>query len=179
MQKIVLDKKVIFYKIGDKNITNKYLLLQTLAKDAFGVDLIIEKKSNKPYIFNHKDLYCSVSDSKDMLFVALCKDSHIGVDVEFLRPRKKELLRYLCNKEERNILMNFFKNKNEIETIIWSIKESAQKSDTTIFDPKKYVTTICENNLLKIKRNNNVWTCSTFTKDSYFFSISVKENMVK
>lgn len=174
MQKIVLNKKVIFYEISDKNITDKYLLLQTLAKDAFSIDLIIEKKNNKPYISNHEDLFCSVSDSNDVIFVALCKDFQIGADVEFLRPRKKELLEYCCNEDELSIFRESYKKSINQETAMWSLKESVQKSDQVISNANQYVIVSLNEDRLNIKKGNDTWCSTLFEKKGYIFSISLK-----
>ncbi len=174
MQKIVLNKKVIFYKVGNKNITDKYSLLKALSKEALSLDLVIEKKSNKPYISNHEDLFCSVSDSNDVIFVALCKDFQIGVDVEFLRPRKKELLEYCCNEDELSIFREFYKKSINQETVMWSLKESVQKSDQIISEPNHYIITSSEKNILNVKKGKNTWISSLFEKDGYIFSISLK-----
>lgn len=174
MQKIVLNKKVIFYKVGDKNITDKYSLLKTLAKEVFDLDLVIEKKNNKPYISNHKDLFCSVSDSKDVTFVALCKDFQIGVDVEFLKPRKNDLLKYCCNENELSIFKEFYKKSTNQETVIWSLKESIQKSDQVIFNANQYVIVSFKKDNLNIKKGKDIWSSIFFERDGYIFSFSLK-----
>lgn len=174
MQKLVLNKKVVFYKIGNKNITDKYLLLQTLAKEAFNIDLVIEKKKNKPHIPNHKDLFCSVSDSKDVIFVALCRDFQIGVDVEFLRPRKKDLLEYCCNENELSIFKEFYKKSTHQETVMWSLKESAQKSDHVISNANQYVIASSIRDGLNIKKGHDTWNSTLFEKGDYIFSVSLK-----
>lgn len=174
MQKIVLNNKVIFYKVGNKNITDKYSLLKALAKEAVSLDLVIEKKNNKPHISNHKDLFCSVSDSKDVIFVALCEDFQIGVDVEFLRPRKKDLLEYCCNENELRILKEIYKKPINLETVMWSLKESVQKSDQIISEPKYYIVISSEKNTLNVKKDDSVWISSMFERDGYIFSISLK-----
>ena len=179
MQKIVLNKKVIFYEVASKSVVDKYSLLKTLAKDTFGIDIDVQKENNKPYIANHKDFFCSVSDSEDVIFVALCKDFQIGIDVEYLHSRKKELREYLCNKDELEILDEVFKGRTELETVAWSIKESVQKSDNIIFDQNKYIIIDYQNQLLKIKRRSNLWTCKTFIKNDYLFCVSIKESVLE
>lgn len=174
MQKIVLNKKVIFYKVGNKNITDKYSLLKTLAKEALSIDLVIEKKNNKPHISNHKDLFCSMSDSKDVIFVALCKYFQLGIDVEFLRPRKRELLEYCSNENELSILKEFYKKSTNQETIMWSLKESVQKSDHIISDANQYVIVSFNKDSLNIKKGKDAWSSIFFERDGYMFSFSLK-----
>jgi phosphopantetheinyl transferase len=176
MQKIVLNKKVVFYKIGNKSITDKYLLLKTLAKNAFGLDVVIKKKNNKPYISNHEDLFCSVSDSQEIVFVALCKDFNIGIDVEYLRPRKRELLSYCCDENELSILTKFYKKTTTQETVMWSLKESVQKSDETISNPNQYKIVTYVKGYITLKKENSTWISNLFEDNGYIFSISLKTN---
>ncbi len=174
MRKIILEKKAIFYEIANKNDSDKYSLLKKLTMEAFGVNIILKKKNNKPYISNNENLFCSISDSKDIVFVAVCNNYRIGADVEYLQPRKNELLSYCGSQTEISLLNKLPLKIKNLETIIWSLKESVQKSDEIISDAIKYRIVAFKKNKVWVQRDQKKWLCGLFIENNYVFSISVK-----
>lgn len=174
MQKIILNKKVVYYEICNKGVVDKYSLLKKLSKDVFGIEAVIIKKNGKPSISHFLNLFCSASDSQDLVFVALCKDFKIGIDVEYLRTRKAELLSYCCDQKELIQMKRVFPNMKNLESIIWSLKESVQKSDEIIFNQNEYKITNSDLSRIIIKRGRNTWLSKVWEENNYVFCISVK-----
>lgn len=174
MQKITLLEKTILYEIGRRSSVDKYSLLTILAKEAFDIDIVIERKNNKPYVLHHLDLFCSVSDSHNLNFVGLCKGSRVGVDVEYIQARKNELLEYSCSKEEVSLVRELQQPITNIETVIWSLKESVQKSDVAISPPHEYIITSATTDTITIQKKENTWVSTFFEKDGYVFSFALQ-----
>lgn len=90
-------------------------------------DVSIAIRDKKPQIsFNNTIYYCSISHSKNFVACSISVWNQIGVDIEELTPRSKELQNYIANAEE---LHYFGVNEEFLSTRVWSIKEAAYKSD--------------------------------------------------
>lgn len=173
MRKIILNGKEVYCETCNIPGTHKYELLKKLANDVFGFDIQVQKINNKPIISNNTALFCSLSDSGNTVFVALCDGSKVGIDVEFLKPRKKELLTYSSNEQEINQFNKTHPDLENKETIIWSIKESVQKCDSYIYSPDQYTLKMKEGQI-SIHRAQNRWVNTFWIEQGYVFSVSIK-----
>ena len=80
-------------------------------------------KYGKPYLKNI-DKYFSISHTKN-ISVCVISDKEIGVDIEYLRYNELVMKR-MFNEKEIDLIKSS-KNKEEMFTIIWTIKESYSK----------------------------------------------------
>ena len=68
------------------------------------------------------NVYFNISHSKGVVVIAVSQNHEVGVDIELLQPKDKELVKYVCNDEEYRFV------KNEVDFIsIWTNKESIVK----------------------------------------------------
>ena len=69
-----------------------------------------------------KNVFFNISHSKGVVVLGVCKTRDIGVDVEVIRSKDEELVKYICNEEEYEFI------KNEIDFFtVWTNKESLVK----------------------------------------------------
>lgn len=172
MQNIAIAGKNIWFLFGDKNSEDSTPLLKTLATEAFSLDVNIEKKNHRSYITSHSGYFCSASDSQNLRCVAISNETKVGVDVEFLKPRKSELLSYCASVDENVLMRKHFPTLEYLETIIWSLKESVQKSDDEIFPPNDYHITSIEGLEIILIRGERRWNCIFYIQDGYVVSVS-------
>ena len=85
-----------------------------------------------PYIEGRDNLHCSLSHSYDR-GIGIVAPYKVGVDIEKIRPHKKSLLNYIADKEEIDLVKDFFGIQTDVITLIWIIKESVMKGIGTGF----------------------------------------------
>ena len=87
-------------------------------------------KLNKPYLNN--DLFFNVSHSKDIVVFAKSNDK-IGIDIETINEKNKNILDYAFNDKEKEYILNGKDNYSLIERLIkiWTIKESLFKASSS------------------------------------------------
>lgn len=112
------------YKLYIKtNIESKKLIDQVLKDNDINNYTIIYNEYGKPYLKNINK-YFNVSNTKN-ISVCVFSDKEIGVDIEYLRYNELVMKR-MFNEKEINLIKKS-KNKKEMFTIIWTIKESYSK----------------------------------------------------
>lgn len=112
------------YKLYIKtNIESKKLIDQVLKNNNISNYTIIYSEYGKPYLKNINK-YFNVSNTKN-ISVCVFSDKEIGVDIECLRYNELVMKR-MFNEKEINLIKKS-KNKKEMFTIIWTIKESYSK----------------------------------------------------
>lgn len=112
------------YKLYIKtNIESKKLIDQVLKDNNINNYTIIYNEYGKPYLKNINK-YFNVSNTKN-ISVCVFSDKEIGVDIECLRYNELVMKR-MFNEKEINLIKKS-KNKKEMFTIIWTIKESYSK----------------------------------------------------
>ena len=112
------------YKLYIKtNIESKKLIDQVLKNNNISNYTIIYNEYGKPYLKNINK-YFNVSNTKN-ISVCVFSDKEIGVDIECLRYNELVMKR-MFNEKEINLIKKS-KNKKEMFTIIWTIKESYSK----------------------------------------------------
>src|SRR3989344_5679474 len=108
-----------------KNALNQYLSknkMRLLEKV-----VINNSQSGQPYIQDYETLHCSIGHSYG-LGVGAVAPFRIGVDVEKIRPHKDSLANYIAEPKELNLVENFFNNRTDKITLVWTIKESVMKA---------------------------------------------------
>ncbi len=79
----------------------------------------------KPYLINHKGLFFNYSHTDDLIVVAI-SNNEVGVDVEYIDPNNRKLLKKILSKDELKLMCEgdvFYNNA----TLCWTIKESYLK----------------------------------------------------
>ena len=104
----------------------KYRALDTRKEKL--VSLYFKKKYVGEYSYNEYDkpispnAFFNISHSKGVVVLALNKEVELGVDIEILRAKDDDLIKYICSEEEYKFV------KNEIDFLsVWTNKESLVK----------------------------------------------------
>lgn len=88
---------------------------------------ITKNNLSLPSIKTDSSLYCSVSHSK-LLGAAIVSKTKVGIDIEVIKPRSKELASYIASNTEIDLVKQHCRNASEIITTLWTIKESVLKA---------------------------------------------------
>ncbi len=103
-----------------------YSETRKFATDLYGLkDWTINKDSNgKPFFVKNRGYYFSVSHTKGMLALALCKGTSVGIDVEIIRKINKKITEKYYTKSEKKRTKHL-SSDSLTETIkIWTMKEA-------------------------------------------------------
>lgn len=86
---------------ADNSLIGIALVMAGVSKtfDIPACDIDLGYKNGKPYIKNHKNIFVSVSHSKDLVVCAVA-DIPVGVDVEKIRPYNPSVARKVLHKVE-------------------------------------------------------------------------------
>lgn len=109
------------------------LAFQDFNHDTFRelTDIVIGNLPNgRPYFTGFKNLYCSLGHSFSY-GVGIVSDKPIGIDIEKIRPHNFELLKYIADNNEIELLKGNL--KSDIITTIWVVKEAVMKGLGTGF----------------------------------------------
>jgi len=149
------------------------ILLEQLLKTNISNIKIKRSKNNKPYIEN-SNVYFSISHKKDYV-ITIISHKRIGVDLEYINKEKinNHMLKYFATTKEQQKIINS-NNKEQLYFTIFSLKESYLKMKDILFNKniiefeinndkiinfrnditiktitynKKYIITICEENV--------------------------------
>ena len=85
------------------------------------------RAGGRPMIAGHDDVYCSISHSGGWSTGATSRIP-IGVDIEAVRPRRAELLRYITTERERRLLRRLTVAGDDLLTLLWTAKEAVLKA---------------------------------------------------
>lgn len=104
------------------------ILMNKLLTDAgYAADDIIKDNNGAPKLMNQKDIYCSISHSKEYVACGI-SSSPIGVDIQKMKiVDQKNFSKRFFNEEEVRYLEKIKKNPLEIFYQIWTSKESYLK----------------------------------------------------
>jgi phosphopantetheinyl transferase len=91
-------------------------LVSALLKKKFIKGLIYYNQYNKPY---SKDVFFSISHSKDMVGIVLSKDSELGLDIEYNKKDRSNLYNKILSINEKKEGKDFY--------YYWTRKESYLK----------------------------------------------------
>jgi 4'-phosphopantetheinyl transferase len=75
----------------------------------------------KPYL-KEGNIFFNISHTEDKIICCIA-DNECGADIEKIKPLKEDLIRRVCSDEEINMLLES-KNKEELFTKLWTMKES-------------------------------------------------------
>ena len=117
-----------------------------------------------------KDKYFNISHSHGLVAIAISKEYEIGIDIELIEERKKDLGDFICTSEERAYIgeiKGFFE--------IWTSKESMVKCiGIGIRSKIKEIPALPINGLKEYQGDFYYSKC--FKKDDFIISITVKNN---
>jgi len=112
-------------RVAVKRAYRDYVCKQNLALSAVEV---ANKRNGQPYICNHADGYCSISHSHGQGLAAVA-DHPIGVDIEKIRPHSRELVDYIVDQRELNVVARTIQGStDQLVTTVWTIKEAVMKA---------------------------------------------------
>jgi phosphopantetheinyl transferase len=92
-----------------------------------GRPVIAYQPSGAPYLPAAPGTFCSISHSCRH-GVAAVGSTPLGIDIEQIRPRDRNLLRYIATDDEVAGLRELVDDPNELLTLIWVLKEAAAKA---------------------------------------------------
>lgn len=138
------------------------------------VSYYFKKKYVGDYFLNEfgkplsNNIYFNISDSKGIVVIALSKENDVGVDIEILKPKDEDLVKYVCNDEEYKYV------KNEVDFLsIWTNKESLVKCvGTGIKNNIKSIPSLPING--KKEYNENIYYSKSVKYNDSIISITLK-----
>lgn len=140
---------------------------------------INKNKYGKPYLRDFPNIHYNISHTKGAIVCAV-SDNPVGVDIERVRPYKKQIIEYFFTQNEREYIFKDMENQDKRFTEIWTKKEAYVKWAGTgieipfnkfdvLYSEKKapklnsffyleYCITVCsEQSLLKSNETNNIF----------------------
>jgi 4'-phosphopantetheinyl transferase EntD len=164
-----------FFSFSNLQRKREFVATRLLRHDIFGHQHIHYDEIGAPYIKDEG--FISISHSKNIVGIAICKDFKLGLDIESIQSKIEKIKHKFLSDEERNELDC---NSLEVLTMVWTGKESLYKVSgtnginfrTQLFLTKK------ENNswLGRIEMDNlNIRTeLNIFEHESRIISINTK-----
>jgi len=153
--------------------THKYEYMLSYLREIMKTNakIIINSKKPKIMLSNQKEIYCSLSDSHSYGALAFSEYTPVGIDIEYMKSRSKEFETFIGDTEEYDILHRYINNLKFKSTMLWSIKEAAQKADTSIHNIQDYTLTLKNDNIL-VCRNNFIWEVKFWIKNNFIISLA-------
>ena len=117
-----------------------------------------------------KNINFNISNSKGVVVLATSKEHDIGIDVEILRPKDEDLVKYATNDEEYSYI------KNEVDFLsIWTSKEALVKCiGTGIRSKLKEIPALPLNG--KKEYNGVTYYRKTFRHNDFIISITINSD---
>ena len=172
-RKFAFSELLSLTKIDDADIAflSKYKVLDVKKEKL--ISYYFRKKYVGDYFYNEygkplsNNIYFNISNSKGVVVLATSKKHDIGVDVEILRRRDEELIKFVTTDEEYAYI------NNEIDFLsIWTSKESLVKCiGTGIRTPLKEIPALPING--NIEYNEQTLYRKTFKHNDYIISITI------
>ena len=120
-------------RIKDKKKRDMKLLSRIFSmvciKKEFGIDFknqkFLSEVDGKPYLSGYPDVHFNVSHSGELIVCAVGREK-VGIDVEKVREFKENLIFKVCNREERERILNSVDTNAEF-CKVWTKKEAYLK----------------------------------------------------
>ena len=105
-RKYTYNDLLTFAKLSDKDVMflSKFRVLEVKKEKL--ISYYFKKKYVGEFHLNEygkpmsDNVYFNISHSKGVVVIAVSQNHEVGVDVELLQPKDKELVKYVCNDEE-------------------------------------------------------------------------------
>ncbi len=166
---LFLDKEKLgeFNRASNEARKNSILFSQGYAKEIISKEFSIPKEklvfsvtgSGKPYCKSHKNIYFSLSHSKNMLALAVCENA-VGIDIEHMRNASESLIERVCCENEKNLIYSS-PDPDKAFTEIWTKKEAYLKALGTGIDRE----------LKKVDTTNEKLNFFTSSEGDFIFSV--------
>lgn len=149
----------------------------------YASEITVENLPNgQPYIPKYNKIFCSISHSSKCGIGAI-SNFPIGLDMERVKPRKRNLIEFISDITEVNFFRSKYKSSNDLITALWTIKESVLKGlgEGFNYSPKTIRIRNIEKNISTIEILNRInpifWKVATYKKEGYFISIAYPESI--
>lgn len=127
------ERKQQVLRIKDKKKRDMKLLSRIFSmvciKKEFGIDFknqkFLAEENGKPYLAEHPDVHFNVSHSGELIVCAIGRKK-VGIDVEKVREFNENLIFKVCNREERERILNSVDTNAEF-CKVWTKKEAYLK----------------------------------------------------
>lgn len=83
-------------------------------------------RDGRPYLKHHPQLHCSLAHSSGWGVGAVALEP-VGVDIERVRPRSRELLAHISNAAEIDLIAHASPSDPDVLVTIWTLKEAVLK----------------------------------------------------
>lgn len=129
--------------------------------------------NGKPIVISSNRHYVSGSHSGDYI-ATVVSHSATGVDIEFKKNRAEELIYYIADNCERELLENI---GSESLLACWTAKEAAQKADAFISDIRTYKIVKIDANKLSfgITRDGKYWNGKWIINKEFVCTVAVED----
>lgn len=164
-----------FFSFSNLQRKREFVATRLLRHDIFGHQHIHYDEIGAPFIKDEG--FISISHSKNIVGISICKDFKLGLDIEAIQPKIEKIKHKFLSEEE---LKQLDCNSLEVLTMVWTGKESLYKVSGTNginFRTQLFLTQIENNNWLgriEMDKLNIRTELNIFEHENRIISINTK-----